>query len=62
MNLSELKKKLCCFSAHMHDRFDELQLSHPGMYKLLDVASNNGYTMREAIQWINEHSDKHIKC
>ena len=36
-------------------RFVDLKETHPQMYKILDVAKNNGYTMREAIHWINEH-------
>lgn len=51
---------LCGFGAHMdgNDRFLKLKETHEGMYKLLDIASNNGVTMRQAIEWINEHGDK----
>ena len=43
------------------DRFIRLKETHPKMYDLLDVMENNGVTMREAIQYVNENSDKHIK-
>ena len=49
---------VCCgFGAHMPDdtRFIDLKKTHPQMYKLLDIAKNNGYTMRQAIDWINKH-------
>ena len=51
---------LCGFGAHIdgNDRFLRLKETHPKMYQLLDICSNNGYTMRQAIEWINEHSDK----
>lgn len=54
---------LCGFGAHMpdDDRFLKLKQTHPKMYALLDVIENNGYTMREAISWISEHSGKSIK-
>ena len=54
---------LCGFGAHIQDddRFVRLKETHPQMYKLLDVAKNNGYTMRQAIDWIAEHSNKVIK-
>ena len=55
---------VCCgFGAHMpgDDRFVRLKETHPQMYKILDVAQNNGYTMRQAIDWIADHSDKVIK-
>ena len=43
---------VCCgFGAHIQgdDRFVRLKETHPQMYKILDVAKNNGYTMRQAI-------------
>ena len=55
---------VCCgFGAHIQgdDRFVRLKQTHPQMYKILDVAKNNGYTMRQAIDWIAEHSNKVIK-
>lgn len=53
---------LCGFGAHLGDeRFTRLRETHPKMYALLDVCKNNGYTMRQAIDWISEHSDMVIK-
>jgi len=52
---------LCGFGAHLDDRFIRLRETHPKMYALLDVVKNNGYTMRQAIDWITEHSNKIIK-
>ena len=55
---------VCCgFGAHLNNdtRFVDLKGTHPQMYKLLDIARNNGYTMREAIDWINKHGDLNIK-
>lgn len=54
---------LCGFGTHMqgNDRFIKLKESHPGMYGLLDIAKNNGMSMRQAIDWVNENSDKHIE-
>ena len=54
---------LCGFGAHINgdDRFVKLRESHPKMYALLDKATNSGYTMRQAIDWISEHSNKVIK-
>jgi len=49
---------VCCgFGAHIggDERFLMLKETHPQMYKILDVAENNGHTMRQAIDWINEH-------
>lgn len=55
---------LCGFGCHLEkpgeERFVRLKETHPKMYGLLDVVSNNGYTMREAIDWINEHGNVHI--
>lgn len=55
---------LCGFGCHLEkspNRFEQLKETHPGMYKLLDLAKNNGVTMREAIDWINEHGDMDIR-
>lgn len=54
---------LCGFGAHIQDddRFIQLKETHPKMYALLDVVQNNGYTMRQAIDWISEHSNKIIR-
>lgn len=55
---------VCCgFGAHMtgDERFVRLKETHPQMYKLLDIATNNGYTMRQAIDWVNKHGDLNIK-
>ena len=52
---------LCGFGAHLDDRFVRLRETHPKMYALLDKATNSGYTMRQAIDWISEHSNKIIK-
>lgn len=55
---------LCGFGCHLEkspNRFEMLKETHPGMYKLLDVVKNNGVTMREAIEWTNEHGNLNIK-
>lgn len=55
---------LCGFGCHLDkspNRFELLKETHPGMYKLLDVVKNNGVTMREAIEWINQHGNMNIK-
>ena len=55
---------LCGFGTHLSnesDRFPGLKRTHPKLYSLIDIASNNGYTMRQAIDWIAQHSDKVIK-
>ena len=52
---------LCGFGAHLDDRFVRLRETHPQMYALLDKATNSGYTMRQAIDWISENSNKIIK-
>lgn len=55
---------VCCgFGAHIvgDERFLMLKETHPQMYKILDVAENSGYTMRQAIDWINEHGNLDIK-
>ncbi len=50
---------LCGFGCHIKgdDRFLKLKETHPRLYGLLDVVENNGYTMRQAIEWINEHGN-----
>lgn len=50
-----------CQSESSPNRFEQLKETHPGMYKLLDVVKNNGITMREAIEWTNEHGNMNIK-
>ena len=55
---------LCGFGCHLEkspNRFEMLKESHPGMYTLLDKIKNNGYSMREAIDWVNEHGNMNIK-
>jgi len=56
---------LCGFGCHLEKagegRFERLKVTHPGMYNLLDVVQNNGVTMREAIEWINEHGNTNIR-
>lgn len=55
---------LCGFGCHLEkspNRFEMLKETHPGMYRMLDVIKNNGITMREAIEWINEHGNMDIK-
>lgn len=54
---------LCGFGCHMKGdtRFVDLKQTHPNLYGLMDKISNNGVTMRQAIDWINEHGDVDIK-
>lgn len=55
---------VCCgFGAHIKGdtRFCDLHETHPQMYRLLDIAENSGYTMRQAIDWINEHGNMNIR-
>ena len=55
---------LCGFGCHLEkspNRFEMLHETHPKMYALLDVVKNNGVTMREAIEWINEYGNMNIK-
>lgn len=55
---------LCGFGCHLEkspNRFERLKETHPKMYALLDIVKNNGVTMREAIDWINEHGNMDIK-
>ena len=54
---------LCGFGAHLEkeSRFQRLHKTHPKMYALLDKMTNNGYTMRQAIEWVNEHGNVNIR-
>lgn len=55
---------LCGFGCHLEkspNRFELLKETHPGMYALMDKIQNNGVSMREAIDWINEHGNMNIK-
>ena len=56
---------LCAFGAHLdkqgEERFLMLKDTHPKMYRMLDLVSNNGVTFREAIEWTNEHGNLNIK-
>ena len=55
---------LCGFGCHLEkspNRFEQLKQTHPKMYDLLDIVKNNGVTMREAINWINDNSNINIK-
>lgn len=56
---------LCGYGCHLEKpgegRFEMLKYTHPRMYKLLDVMKNNGVTMREAIEWVNEHGNLDIR-
>ena len=54
---------LCGFGTHLkgEDRFIQLKETHPQLYGLIDKIENNGYTMRQAIEWINEHGGLDIK-
>ena len=47
-----------CLHGKNVGKFERLHKTHPGVYKALDVISNNGVTYREAIDWINEHNGK----
>lgn len=54
---------LCGFGCHMPDdtRFVDLSKTHPQLYGLMDVIQNNGVTMRQAIDWVNEHGNMNIR-
>lgn len=56
---------LCGFGCHLEKpgegRFVRLKVTHPKIYGLLDVMKNSGYTMREAIEWTNEHGHLRIE-
>lgn len=56
---------VCCgFGCHLDkspSRFERLKETHPKLYQLLFVCKNNGVTYKEAIDWINEHSDLDIR-
>ena len=54
---------LCGYGAHRckkgeKGRYERLKETHPKYYDLLNVAKNSGYTMVEAIEWINENNGK----
>ena len=57
---------LCGFGCHMEkpeeSRFLRLKETHPKMYQMLDLLENNGVTLRQAIEWTNEHGGFDIKC
>lgn len=54
---------ICGYGVHIEkeSRYLRLKETHPEMYNLLFRLKNNGVTMAEAIDWINEHSDFDIK-
>lgn len=56
---------LCGFGCHLKEvgksRFETLNKTHPKVHKALDVVQNNGYTMKQAIDWINEHGELNIR-
>ena len=56
---------LCGFGCHLESeeesRFRRLKETHPKFYGLLDLIKNNGVTYREAIDWVNEHGNLHIR-
>ena len=55
---------LCGFGCHLEkspNRFERLKETHPKMYAMLDIVKNNGVTMRQAIEWLNEHGGTNIK-
>ena len=47
----------CGFGCYQKGDMHYLRLKEdfPEIYNLLDVCKNNGYTMREAIKWMNKH-------
>lgn len=53
----------CGFGCHIQgdERFLKLKETHSNMYRILDVAKNNGYTMREAIEWTKENGNLNIR-
>ena len=56
---------LCGFGCNLEKpgegRFERLKETHPKLYGLLDVFKNSGYTMRQAIDWVNEHGNLNIR-
>ena len=44
----------CMMEKPGQGRFEMLKVSHPGMYRLIDIVKNNGVTFREAIEYVNE--------
>ena len=55
---------LCGFGCHLEkkgeERFQILKETHPKMYDMLDIVKNKGVTMRQAIEWLNEHGNMNI--
>ena len=54
---------LCGYGAHREkeSRFVKLRKTHPKMYNLLNVAKNNGVTMKEAIEWCIEKGNVNFR-
>lgn len=56
---------LCGFGCHLEKpgegRFEKLKETHPKMYKMIDLIENNGVTLRQAIEWTNEHGGFDIR-
>lgn len=56
---------MCGFGCHLEkepNRFQKLAESHHSYLKLLDICKNSDVTMREAIEWCNEHINRfHIE-
>lgn len=56
---------LCGFGCHLEKpddaRFVRLKETHPKMYKMIDLIENNGVTLRQAIEWTNEHGGFDIR-
>lgn len=56
---------LCGYGCHLEKpgegRFERLKETHPKFYNLLNVAKNNGITYAEAIKWVNENGNLHIR-
>lgn len=54
---------LCGFGAcsKNDERYLNLKETHLEMYNLLNIFTNNGVTMMEAIKWMNEHGNLNIK-
>lgn len=55
---------MCGFGCHLDgnpSRFERMKKTHPKMYALLDIVKNNGVTMRQAIEWMNENGQMNIR-
>lgn len=55
---------LCGFGCHLDEspnRFELLKETHPKMYALMDKIKNNGVSLRQAIEWLNENGGTDIK-